>query len=94
VTALLAAVSVGGLLMHLVVTFIACVPIMLSMRSFDGFAGEYPGLGEFLGKANDALPWVTVLVALILVYWPLGGSRIRRKAGPSTSSLRQAQGQT
>jgi len=78
-TALAAAVSVGSTLLHLVLTFIACVPMLLSMPGPDTFQQNYPQWHNFLSHACDDTAWMMVLVAMILLYLSL----VRTRARPS-----------
>jgi hypothetical protein len=81
-TAMAAAVSVGSTLMHLVVTFIACLPMVMQMHLSPGKAGQYPNWFSFIAHANNETPFLTILVALIFLYLSLRGSPRPREPDP------------
>jgi hypothetical protein len=81
-TALAAGVSLGSTLLHLMVTFIACLPMLLSMPGSDSFQQEHPQWRNFLNHACNDAAWVTILLAMILLYLSLFGPTSRRN-GPN-----------
>jgi hypothetical protein len=84
-TALAAAVSVGSTLLHLLVTFTACVPILMGMPASAGIQQDFPQYRSFLSTANHQLYWVTILLALIFLYLSLTG--VPSKKPPETQTI-------
>jgi hypothetical protein len=84
-TALAAGVSLGTTLLHIVVTFLAFLPIgyhlLVFNRQFD-----HPLMPLFQGTWPDA-SWGTVLVALALLYLAITRSRISARSTPAGGAL-------
>jgi hypothetical protein len=80
-TGLAAAVSVGSTLLHLVVTFIACVPMALNMPGPADWQQNHQW-HNFLSHACDNTAWMTVLLALIFLYLSLAGGVRKSGARP------------
>jgi hypothetical protein len=85
-TALAAGVSLGSTLLHLVVTFLACLPIASNLLRFGGGDGQewIDPLQRFLGRSFPDAGWATVFVALALLYLSIAPSR--RRIIPATQS--------
>jgi hypothetical protein len=85
-TALAAGVSLGGTLLHLVVTALACLPLGFQLLRVGGsrISSDSIDLADswlrFFQQSDPDAGWATVLAALVLLYLSLAPSR-RRPAG-------------
>ena len=83
-TALAAGVSLGSTLLHLAVTFIACLPMAFNLIAYAGLQRQYPQWYMFLSRGCNHGAWVTVLLAIILVYLSLVGSGAAARSSKPT----------
>jgi hypothetical protein len=78
-TGLAACVSAGSTLLHLVVTFIACIPMLPEMLGSSGHTQDYPKWVNFLDHFCNDSAALTVLLAMIFVYLSFVASDGRRR---------------
>jgi hypothetical protein len=75
ITSLAVCVSLGTTLLHLVVTFLACLPLAYNIIGESRHSGAYPAWDRFLAQACNGTPCVTIFVALMLLYLSVAPSR-------------------
>jgi hypothetical protein len=74
VTALAAGVSLGAIFLHLVITFIACLPMCFMLLSVNKLGDAYAPWVDFCRQSAADDAWVTVFATLILLYLSLTSS--------------------
>ena len=68
ISALAVGVSLGATLLHLVVSFIACLPLGFMLYSVNKLGDTYAPTVHFFQQSAADVAWVTVLVTLIFLY--------------------------
>jgi hypothetical protein len=86
ITALAAGVSLGTTLLHLVVTFIATLPIVMNLLAFNRLQGQYRSWWEFVSRGCSDSSWLLIFIALLLLYLSLTPGQRRPTAGDGHAS--------
>ncbi len=80
VTALLAGVGVGSVLLHLLLSVISAITIIHVMILYSHNYNWWPAFHEFMERSQSGFAWVSLLATAVVLYLALSPSRGRKRA--------------